>query len=200
MSELPLEMPTLPPSHGQVVLRPFTEADVPMLLDLSTDPYVPLIGTLPAHTDVPGAVAYIERQRAKVRNGAGYSFCAALASTGEAVGGAGLWLQQLEHGRATAGYAIAPAYRGRGLATDALRALTTFAWTVPGLHRVELYVEPWNVASCGVAGAAGFELEGLLRSHQEIGGSRVDMRLYAAVAPGDRPDLTPRRTPRGARR
>jgi ribosomal-protein-alanine N-acetyltransferase len=31
---------------------------------------------------------------------------------------------------------------------------------------------------------AGYEREGLLRSHQEIGGRRVDMLLYAAIREG----------------
>jgi RimJ/RimL family protein N-acetyltransferase len=37
------------------------------------------------------------------------------------------------------------------------------------------------VASVRTAELAGYEREGLLRSHQEIGGKRVDMFLYAAI-------------------
>ena len=37
-------------------------------------------------------------------------------------------------------------HRGRGIATSALQALTAFAWTIPGLYRVELYIEPWNTS------------------------------------------------------
>jgi len=59
--------------------------------------------------------------------------------------------------------------------------LTTFAWGVPELHRVELYIEPWNVASARTAEAAGYQREGLLRSQQVIGGRRVDMMIYSAL-------------------
>jgi RimJ/RimL family protein N-acetyltransferase len=100
------------------------------------------------------------------------------------VGAAGLWTRGLQHGRATAGYTIAPRDRGSGFAAQALTALTAFAWTFPEAHRVELYIEPWNVASIRTAEASGYEREGLLRSHQEIGGRRVDMLLYAVVRPG----------------
>lgn len=181
MSDAPLVMPVCSPTAGQVELRPFTGADVAMLLDLSTDPYVPLTGILPAHADATGARAYIERQHGRLTTGAGYSFCVALRTNGEAVGQIGLWLAQLSEGRATAGYGIAPRARGHGFGHQALSALTEFAWTMPRLHRIELYVEPWNVASCRVAEAAGYTYEGLLRSHQEIGGQRVDMRLYASI-------------------
>ena len=49
------------------------------------------------------------------------------------------------------------------------------------LHRLELYIEPWNLASIRTAERAGYEREGLLRSHQEIAGERCDMVLYAAI-------------------
>jgi [ribosomal protein S5]-alanine N-acetyltransferase len=54
------------------------------------------------------------------------------------------------------------------------------------LHRIELYIEPWNVGSIKTAERARFKREGLLRSHQEIGGHRRDMLLYANVR--DTPD------------
>ena len=177
----PLLMPGEPPAFGDVVLRPFTLADVDMVVDLSTDPYVPLTGSLPPHADHEQAVAYIRRQVGHLDAGTGYSFVIADRSTGQALGTAGLWLAPIAAGRATAGYSVAPQARGRGVATDGLTALTGFGWTVPGLWRIELYIEPWNAASIRTAERAGYSPEGLLRSHQAIGGQRVDMLLYASV-------------------
>lgn len=154
-----------------------------MLVDLSSDPYLPLIGTLPGNTDHDGALGYIARQHDRLTTGAGYSFCVALAASDEAVGGAGLWLASIHEGRATAGYTIAPKHRGHALASQALQALTTFAWTLPQVERIELYIEPWNVASERTARVAGYQREGLLRRHQLIGNSRVDTLLYAALRP-----------------
>jgi RimJ/RimL family protein N-acetyltransferase len=175
--------PAEPPSAGAVVLRPWADDDVPMLLDLATDPYVPLIGTLPAHATEEQALDYVHRNQGRWAEGRGFSFVVAEAASGRAVGGAGLWLRDLPCGRGSAGYSVAPAERGHGYAADALTALTAFAWTLPGLHRVELYVEPWNTASVRTAERAGYQREGLLRSYQEIGGSRRDMLLFAAVRP-----------------
>lgn len=114
-------------------------------------------------------------------DGFGYSFAIADAQTDVAVGGIGLWLAGLSQGRATAGYSVARSGRGRGVAGAALIALTSFAWSVPVLHRIELYIEPWNVASVRTAERARYQREGLLRSHQEIGGRRRDMLLYAII-------------------
>lgn len=175
--------PTTTPTHGSIVLREFTDADTHLAVELGDDPYVPLIGSLPALPTAQQALEWIERQRGRLAEGIGLSFAIADAETNTAVGAIGLWLQNLPAGRSTAGYSVSAKHRGRGAATSALMALTTFAWTIPTLYRVELYVEPWNNGSIRVAEASGYQREGLLRSHQEIGGIRRDMLLYAAIRP-----------------
>jgi len=176
--------PRVAPAHGPVVLRAFDADDLPMAQELSTDPYVPLIGTLPPRAGPAEAAAWIARQQDRWAEGAGFSFAIAEAGTSRAVGAVGLWLRDLPQGRATAGYAVAPGARGRGLAAAALVAVTGFGWTIPQLHRVELHVEAWNTASVRTAERAGYLREGLLRSHTEIGGQRRDMLLFAAVRDG----------------
>jgi ribosomal-protein-alanine N-acetyltransferase len=175
--------PTTPPTYGAVVLRQFTDEDAHLAVELGDDPYIPLIGSLPPHPTAQQALAWIHRQRGQLAERARLSFAIADAESDNAVGAIGLGLGDLSAGRATAGSAVAPAHRGRGIATSALQALTTFAWAIPALYRVELDIEPWNHSSIHVAEAAGYQREGLLRSHQEIGGTRRDMLLYAATRP-----------------
>ena len=183
MTEQLPSWPATAPASGSVVLREFTDDDVQLALALGHDPYIPLISSLPAHPTLPEARDWVRRQRGRLAEGIGLSFAIADARTGEAVGTIGLWLQDLPAGRATAGYSVPAVHRGRGIATSALTALTAFAWTIPGLHRIELYIEPWNNGSIRVAQASGYQREGLLRSHQEIGGIRRDMLLYAITRP-----------------
>src|SRR5215469_4799114 len=187
------QWPARPPAFGPIVLRKFSAGDVPMVMEMSTDPYIPLIGSLPAGASEEEALAYVQRQRGRWAEGTGFSFAIAEADTDRAVGGIGLWLRPLSEGRATAGYSVAPSERGRGVAGAALTALTSFAWTIPALHRIELYIEPWNLGSIGTAERAGYEREGLLRSRQEIGGRRRDMLLYASIRSEEqgRPESAP---------
>ncbi len=173
--------PAQPPRHGQVVLRRFTEADVAMVIELSADPYVPQTGSLPDNATRTQARAWVQRQVRRHADGVGFSFAVADARNRRALGNIGLWCTNLADGRAIAGYAVAPSARGHRVAADALVALLSFAWTLDQLHRVELYVEEWNVASIRTAERAGFAREGLLRSHQQIGDRRRDMILFAAV-------------------
>jgi ribosomal-protein-alanine N-acetyltransferase len=147
--------PASAPTCGSVVLREFSARDIPMIQELASDPYVPLIGSLPAHATYQQAQDWVDRQNGRLAEGTGYSFAITEADT--------------------------DCDPGRGFAADALLALTAFAWSIPGLHRIELYIEPWNTGSVKTAGRAGYEREGLLRSHPEIGGRRRDMLLYAVI-------------------
>jgi ribosomal-protein-alanine N-acetyltransferase len=176
-----LSWPEVAPRHGRVVLREFEPDDIDMVLDLATDPYVPLIGTLPAHADHDQALAWIEQQRRRLAEGVGFAFAIADHSTGRALGLIGLWLSGWAHGRASVGYSVAPLARRAGVATEGLRALVDFAWSIPELFRLEAYIEPFNTPSQRVARQAGFEVEGLLRSHQTIGETRRDLLLHALI-------------------
>ena len=180
-----LRMPVSALVGDGVMLRTFQDCDADMLCDLATDPYLSLIGSLPANADRTEALAFIARQHERMPTGVGYSFCVTDPAD-QAVGTAGLWLADLSQGRATVGYSIAPRFRGRGFARSALRTLTEFAWTLPELFRIEAYIEPWNAGSVRTAEACGYVREGLLRSHQPIGDRRADMLLYANL----RPDLS----------
>jgi [ribosomal protein S5]-alanine N-acetyltransferase len=146
-------------------------------------PLPPWPASLPAHPSPGQARDWVARQRRRRSEGTGFSFAIANAATGRAVGTIGLWLRNLPSGRGSAGYSVSPLHRGQGIAASALTALTSFAWSIPGLFRVELYIEPWNTGSIHVAQAAGYQREGLLRSYQVIGVTRCDMCLYAAIRP-----------------
>jgi ribosomal-protein-alanine N-acetyltransferase len=173
--------PAVPPTAGSVRLRAFRDDDALAAQALSQDPYVPLIGTLPLRATAEQAQNWVAAQRQRLEQRVGFSFAVADRDDDVCVGFAGLWLRQLGEGLATAGYAIVPAARGAGRATDALRALTAFAWTVSGVQRVELDVEPWNAASLRVAEHAGFLAVGTAR--HEIGGELRDVVRHRLVQP-----------------
>jgi RimJ/RimL family protein N-acetyltransferase len=166
-----------------VRLRPFADGDLDLVAHLASDPYVGLIGTIPIPFTVDEGLAYLVRQHQRLVDGTGYSFAVVESASGRAVGTAGLWLRERDQGRATAGYTIAPSARGRGLAAAALAALTELAWRDEVVQRVELLIEPWNTASVRTAERCGYECEGLLPEHLEIGGQARDMLRYAATRP-----------------
>ena len=76
------------------------------------------------------------------------------------------------------GRAGAPA---QGVRTHALAAVSGWGLSLGPIHRLELYVEPWNEGSWRAAERAGYRREGLLRSWQEVGGTRRDMYVYSLL-------------------
>ena len=166
---------------GPVVLRDFTFADLALIQDASADALIPLITSVPTTPDAEAARAFVDRQHARVRDGQGYSFAIADSTSGDAVGQIGLWLSGIANGRVSIGYWLAARHRGRGVARHALQIISTWGSTLPGVHRLELYVEPWNVASWRTAEGVGYQREGLLRGWQAVGKERRDMYMYALL-------------------
>ena len=84
-------------------------------------------------------------------------------ATGALIGTCTLLNLSRAHRRAEIGFALGRASWGQGLATEALERMTTFAFDVLDLHRLEADVDPRNERSLRMLGAQGFQREGLLR-------------------------------------
>jgi [ribosomal protein S5]-alanine N-acetyltransferase len=108
----------------------------------------------------------------------------AIAVDGLAVGGVGFMLQEdVERVSAEVGYWLGEPYWGRGICTEALRAVTQYAMEHHGLTRIFALPFAHNVASCRVLEKAGFSVEGRLRRSAIKDGRIVDQVLYARIGP-----------------
>jgi [ribosomal protein S5]-alanine N-acetyltransferase len=176
----PLRVPRL--SWPPLVLRPFEVADLDMVRRASDDSFIPSITSVPReYTDDSGR-AFIQRQHERSSGGDGFSFVIAEeADPSSGVGSIGLWLQEIESGRASIGYWVVAEARGRGLAAHALRAVVQFAFGELGIPRLHLFVEPWNVASARTAEAAGFHREATLRGWERIDHEQRDAVCFALL-------------------
>jgi [ribosomal protein S5]-alanine N-acetyltransferase len=183
-----LIVPTL--AAGPFQLRPFKLSDLELVREASTDPLIPLITTVPAAFTENEGRRFIERQWSRAEHGTGYSFAIADAVTDRAVGQVGLWLKNVTEGRASVGYWVAESARGRRTAAFAVGSVVQWAHQELQVPRLELYVEPWNIASIRTAERAGFQREGLLRSWQEVGAERKDMFMYARLSTDSLPQLS----------
>jgi ribosomal-protein-alanine N-acetyltransferase len=109
------------------------------------------------------------------------SWAVARVATGEALGQVGLRTVLLEGAQAQLSYWVLPEARRRRLAVRAANAVTQWAITELGLQRVFLQHSVRNGASCAVAAAAGFVLEGVLRRHMLHSDGWHDFHLHARV-------------------
>jgi RimJ/RimL family protein N-acetyltransferase len=100
---------------------------------------------------------------------------------GRAIGGMGFHGAPDEDGRAEVGYDLAPSARGRGYATEALRALSDWALARDDVHSLCATIEPDNADSQRVVARAGFA-RATVEEEQAYGEAEPGLRLY--VLPG----------------
>ncbi|MCE9668835.1 GNAT family N-acetyltransferase [Myxococcus stipitatus] len=81
------------------------------------------------------------------------------------------------------GYGLDHRHEGRGLMTEALRAVCTHAFTTMGLHRIQANHLPENLRSAAVLRRLGFVVEGYARDFLRIDGRWRDHVLTSLVAP-----------------
>lgn len=100
------------------------------------------------------------------------------------VGAIGFMVGQDIHRRsAEIGYWLGREVWGRGIATEALIAVTAHAFATHDLARLYAGVFPWNPASARVLEKAGYTLEARLRDAVTKDGKTMDELLYARVRP-----------------
>jgi RimJ/RimL family protein N-acetyltransferase len=80
------------------------------------------------------------------------------------------------------GYWVVPSARRRGVARRAVALASDWALGPGEFARIEAWVEPDNRPSQSVLAAAGFELEGRLRSFLCVGDARSDALVYSRIA------------------
>ena len=129
----------------------------------------------------------VQKQRIKealkeLQNRREYNFGIFDSHTGKLIGHISLYsVKRMPFSSGFVGYSIDENETGRGIGTDALRLVRTFAFDALGLHRLEAYVSPRNVGSIAVLEKAGFTQEGYLRKLLFIIGVWEDHYLYAMI-------------------
>jgi RimJ/RimL family protein N-acetyltransferase len=110
----------------------------------------------------------------------------AIDVAGEAIGTLGIMPRSdIERISAEIGYWLGEPFWGRGIMTEALRAVTE--WSMRQFQLKRIYALPFtaNAASCRVLEKAGYMCEGRMRKAAIKDGQVLDQFLYAYVAAED---------------
>ena len=106
----------------------------------------------------------------------------AIEVDGQAAGGIGVTPGEGIHARSGLfGYWLGEEYWGRGIMTQAVRAVAPYAMSRFKLLRLESPVFAWNPASMRVLEKCGFVREGVARARVYKDGEVTDEVLYALV-------------------
>lgn len=103
-------------------------------------------------------------------------------ASGELAGEAVLWGINTHHRYAHLGLSLRPAFRGRGLGVDVVRALCEYGFAVRGLQRLQVETLADNSAMIAAATKAGFSVEGTLRRASWVYGAFADEVVLGLLA------------------
>jgi RimJ/RimL family protein N-acetyltransferase len=166
----------------RLILRPFAAGDSTALAAYRSDPDVARFQSWDAPVTVAAASALIAELAAGDPHEPGW-FQWAVERIDEPglVGDLGVNLLEDER-QAAIGYTMAPAFQGRGYASEAVARMLDHLFAKQGLHRVSAECDTRNGASVRLLERLGFRREAHLRSSTWSKGEWCDDYLYALLA------------------
>lgn len=106
----------------------------------------------------------------------------AIVVDGNAIGGIGLEVKEDVYSKTMEfGYWIGEEYWGRGIITEAIRAISDYAFQHFDIMRLEAHVYHWNIGSMKALEKAGFEKEAILKKRVFKDGEYVDEHIFAKL-------------------
>jgi RimJ/RimL family protein N-acetyltransferase len=172
-----------------LILRPPVPEDAPEAFELLNDPEVSLFNPARACPDLETAVEWCT-DGADWSDGTHATWHAVDRTTLRMVGNVSLFSFDAEQRTAKIGYRVLPSARGRGVGRQMVDAVTRWAFAERDIMRVQLEHVLGNPASCRVAEAAGYLLEGTARSAYSLpGGGREDCHVHARISTDPPPSL-----------
>jgi RimJ/RimL family protein N-acetyltransferase len=169
-----------------IVLRRFDESHLAAIPTLADDPDTQRFTRIPVPPPPGFPRAWLDMYEQGRRDGTREAFAVLDEGDGTLLGMALAPVIERDERTVELGYVVAPHARGRGVATEALRLLTDWAFSELGAERAELLISVDNAASKTVARRGGYVLEGVLRSMHVKQGVREDLEIWSRL-PTDPP-------------
>jgi aminoglycoside 6'-N-acetyltransferase len=110
-----------------------------------------------------------------------FQFAMALRATGQLIGDCAAMPLADDPRQCEIGFTLAERYQGHGYATEAVRLLIGYLFTVRGKHRIIAYCDTRNAPSAAVLERLGMRREGHLRESTWAKGEWTDDLLYAVL-------------------
>lgn len=162
--------------------RPGDGAEVNAAICESLDrlrPWMPWAQTAPPEEETE---ANIRKACARWRERADLRLHLYLKATAEFLGGSGLHRIDWSVPKFEIGYWIRTKFEGQGLMSEAVDAITDFAFETLGARRVEIRGDPRNLRSAAIPERLGFTQEALLRNFtRDVDGNLRDTNLFVKI-------------------
>ncbi len=176
---VPLVTPTL--VTDRLRLRPFVDADADDLYALHSSAVVLRYWDSPPWTDPARAERFLAVCRQMEEEGTGARLVVERRDDGVFLGWLTLNRWNPDFRSASLGYCLGEAAWGHGYATEAARALLTWAFGALDLNRVQAEVDTRNAPSARVLEKLGFVREGTLREDCVVDGVVSDSWVHGLL-------------------
>lgn len=167
--------------ENAVRLVPFSAVHLEAFAPMTADPDVLRYTRFPDPPEPDFPREWLARYDAGRATGTKEAFAIEDARDGALLGVALMVDADRAAGSAELGYLVAPAARGRGVATAAVKALTRWALD-DGLQRLTLLIDATNTGSRTVAERCGYALERVDHDAELRPGRRGDLCVYALTS------------------
>jgi aminoglycoside 6'-N-acetyltransferase len=185
VSASPFSLPPAPESleviGERVRLRPFEERDLEAMAayrgDAEVCRFLPFEPQTPE--DIRGRIGYLFGRT--TLQGERGGIILVIEHEGDVIGDLVLFHLDPEAGSAEIGWVLSPAASGRGLATEAVRALIDTAFEVYGLRRLVAQIDAANTRSAALAERLGLRREAHFVENAWFKGRWSDLLVYAVL-------------------
>jgi len=169
---LPATSPTL--DAARIRLRQLAEGDTDdMHAVYSDDVAMAYWSNTPTKT-IAETRQLVRRDVEAQKNGRALFWAIEWKETGAVIGKCTLWQYDENNQRAEVGYILNRQYWRKGLMSEALAAMTDYAFSGLGLHRLEADTDANNTASLALLEKLGYQREGFFRERWYVNGQRQD--------------------------
>jgi RimJ/RimL family protein N-acetyltransferase len=166
---------------GRLLLRPLAEADADDLFALHTDGDVLRFWDSPPWSERARAERLIAASRQIANDGTGVRLAIEAVSDARFIGWCSLSGWNPDFRSATLTYILDNTAWGHGYATEAARALLSWAFDAMNLNRIQAETDTRNAASARLLHKLGFELEGTLRQDCIVNGEVSDSFVFGLI-------------------
>ncbi len=163
-------------------LRPGRESDAKALMELTNDPEVmKYYGSCGAYykseTEALEEISWFN----SLFEESGGRWVITTKESDDYIGDIGIFDFVQEHRRGEIGYKLHRDHWGKGVITEAIGVLCSWAFDTLDYNRIEALVELGNIGSKRVLMKNGFQLDGTLRGYEIEAGVPMDMEIYSLL-------------------
>lgn len=167
----------------RLILRQFKPEDIDVLYEMRSNTEVMnLIRREPARSKADVAVIIKKINDEFAANNA-ITWAISMKDNPVLIGTIGFWRIEKENYRAEIGYMLHPDHHQKGIMHEAMQVALDYAFHVLGLHSVEAWINPINVASRKLAEKSGFVQEAYYRENIFFDGRFQDSVVYSLLKP-----------------